>query len=66
MKIFYFHQGDSGGPCIEASYRDFLVCVVKTGSECGSGSPGVCERMSPKTDWLTKTSPPYNFYCRYK
>lgn len=66
MKFSIKFKGDSGGPCIISKYRDFIICVVKTGSGCGSGAPGVCQKVSDNRPWIESISPKYNFYCYYE
>lgn len=59
-------QGDSGGPVVLESYRHFIICVIKQGSLCGNGSPGMCQRPSPYRSWITDVAGPLNFFCFYK
>lgn len=58
-------QGDSGGPIVVSTFRDFQVCTVKAGFACGTGMPGECQKTSPYIPWIEAVSPANNFYCYY-
>lgn len=53
--------GDSGGPVIYKSNRDYLVGIISTGLDCGFQHPSINTKVSPYMKWMAKHIKKANF-----